>query len=287
MPIQFSCPHCGKQTVVADQFGGQTGPCAACGGTVTIPLADAKAMGPASSSGGSGGASVLFVVLGVVGACFLVCGGLVALLVFPAVNAARAAAKRQVSMNNMRQIGLALHNYHDTHRTFPPAVVTDADGKPLYSGRVLLLPFLEQAPLYEQFDKSKAWDSPENLPISMKVIPTFVDPASKRTEKNRSDYSFVTGTQTIFYGKQAVSMMSITDGTSNTLLIIENAAGPNSWAAPQEWNADSGTLPPGNHPKVILGGFADGSVRALEPSKIQPYIKQLTNRQDGMPLPPF
>jgi hypothetical protein len=97
----------------------------------------------------------------------------------------------------------------------------------------------------------------------------------------------VTGTQTIFDGSQATSMMTVTDGTSNTIMIIENAAGPASWAAPQEWNSDSGQLPPGNHPKVILVGFADGSVRPMEPAKIQPFIKQLSNRQDGQVVPQF
>ena len=61
---------------------------------------------------------------------------------------ARAAARRMQSMNNMKQLSLALLNYHDTYGQLPPAVVTDANGKPLYSGRVLLLPFFEQAPLW-------------------------------------------------------------------------------------------------------------------------------------------
>jgi type II secretory pathway pseudopilin PulG len=286
MPIQFSCPNCGKQTVVADEFGGQTGPCAACGAMVTIPPATFKPMGP-TGGGGSGGASVLFVVLAIAGVCVLLCGGLAAALVLPAVQSARGAARKAQSMNNLKQIALALHNYESVHRTFPPAVVTDADGKPLYSGRVLLLPFLEQDGLYQQFDKSKAWDSPENLPISMRMVPTFIDPASKRTEPNRSDYVFVTGTGTIFDGKQAVPITAITDGTSNTLMLIETSTGPANWAAPQEWNADSGQLPAGNHPRVILAAFADGSVRQLEPSKVQSFIKQLTVRNDGQAIPNF
>jgi hypothetical protein len=282
MPIQFACPHCGKQTVVADQFGGQTGPCAACGATVTIPLASMP-MGP-PSSGGSGVGSVLMVVLAIVGVGVLVCGGLVAALIFPALGKARGAAKRMQSLNHIKQISLALHNYHDTHNTFPPAVVTDADGKPLYSGRVLLLPFLEQSGLYNQFDKSKAWDSPENLPITMQAIPTFQDPASKRTEPNRSDYVFVTGAGTIFDGNKAARINSITDGTSNTLMIVQTSAGPANWAAPMDWNADNGQFPPSDHPQILIG-FADGSVRGVEPARVQPFVKQLTNRSDGQAIP--
>ncbi len=286
MPIQFTCPHCQKQTVVADQFGGQTGPCAACGAQVTIPQAAMHAMGPTSSTG-SGGASVLFIILAVVGVGGLVCAGLLVALLLPAVQSGRGAARRMQSQNNLKQVGMALHNYHDTYNTFPPAVVTDANGQPLYSGRVLLLPFMEQNSLYEAFDKNKAWNSPENLAISEQMIPTFCDPASKSTVRNRSDYVFVTGAGTIFDGDKSINMAGITDGTSNTLMMIETATGPTNWAEPKEWNADTGTLPAGNHPRVVLVLYADGSVRAVQPQAVQGFLKQLTTRNDGQVIPQF
>jgi hypothetical protein len=140
MPISFTCPLCGKQTMVADQFAGQTGPCGACGGTVTIPLPlpDSPLEPAAGSSrgGGSGAASVLAVVLGMLLAGALLCGGIGYFVLKPALQQAQAAARqaalRTQSSNNLKQLGLALHMYHDTYLTFPPAVVTDADGTPLY-----------------------------------------------------------------------------------------------------------------------------------------------------------
>ena len=58
---------------------------------------------------------------------------------------------------------LALHNYHDTHGLYPPAVVYGDDDKPLYSWRVLILPFVEQDALYKEFHLDEPWDSPHNI----------------------------------------------------------------------------------------------------------------------------
>ena len=67
------------------------------------------------------------------------------------VAAAQQAAGSAQQKNNLKQIALAMHNYHDVHRTFPPAYQADASGKPLLSWRVLILPYLEQDALYREF----------------------------------------------------------------------------------------------------------------------------------------
>ncbi len=292
MPINFTCPNCGKQTVVADQFAGQTGPCTACGVKVTIPLGTGFSQGPPggfppgpTQKSSSGGASVLLIVLGVLAVVGFLCAGVAFLLLLPAVSSARTAARRMQSMNNLKMLGIALHNYHDTHGTFPPAVVTDADGKPLYSGRVLLLPFMDQGALYDRFDKSKAWNSPENQSITSTMIKVFQDPADKNNLN--CDYVFVTGTGTIFDGNKSCSINSITDGTSNTIMMVQTAAGPSNWAEPTEWNVDSSPVPNGNYPKIVLVLFADGSVRPIMAQQMQSAVNQLAKKSDGQVIPDF
>lgn len=284
MAIEFACPLCGKQTVVADQYAGQSGPCANCGGQITIPKSGLGAKGPTTASGSGGGAKVLFVILAILGVGALVCcGGVGALFLFGR-SQVQVASQRMQSTNNMKQIGIALLNYHDTHGEFPPAVVTDKDGKPLYSGRVLLLPFLGQGQLYEAFDKSKAWDSPENVGFSNTVIATFLDPASKSSKTARSDYVFVTGQGTLLDGNK-VRITSVTDGTSNTIAVVGTNSGPDSWAAPGEWSVDSGAVPGSNHDGKILTLYGDGSVRLLRLQYFQQNMRALATRAGGEIVP--
>jgi hypothetical protein len=180
MPIQFTCPYCGKQTLVADQFIGQSGPCSGCGQTITIPGAPSKAM-PISRPAPvprrtTGSGSNVGVVLAIVGACFFglfVCGGVLLALLLPAVQAAREAARRTQCSNNLKQIALAFHNYHDTYKTFPPAYIPDENGRPMHSWRVLILPFLEQQALYNMYNFDEPWDSPANAMVTSTAIPVF------------------------------------------------------------------------------------------------------------------
>jgi Protein of unknown function (DUF1559). len=278
MPISYSCPHCGKQFSVAEQYAGQTGPCAACGQTITIPMGMPPAgyYAPRPSSGG--GASLATVLILVIVVLLAIPGVLIALII-PAVGAARQAAKRAQSSNNLKQIALAMHNYHDVYKCFPPAVVTDANGKPLFSGRVLLLPYLEQAPLFQSWDQTQAWDSPANKALSQMMIPTFHDPADEGP-LGQTSYLFVTGKGTIGEAGTKVSFMNVTDGTSNTLMFVEVKGSGINWAEPRDWDAST-PLPAGNHKSGNLAGWADGSVRSLAPGTPPATIQAATTRAGG------
>jgi len=283
MPIPYSCPHCGKQFSVADQYAGQTGPCAACGKPITIPLpGGGYAYAPqAGTTGGGGGMLVL--VIAILG-CLFVCGGIGVALLLPAIQAAREAARRAQSSNNLKQIGLALHNYHDTFGCFPPAVVTDDDGKLLYSGRVLLLPFLNQEAMYNQFDKSKAWNSPENVALSQTVIPIFVDPSSANSPVGQTDYLFVTGKRAIFEADTRIRMADVTDGLSNTLAIVEVKNSGVNWAEPRDLTIGQPmSLPAGNHPGGNNVLFGDGSVRFMSKTVSPTVIRSAATKDGGEP----
>src|SRR5437763_4528344 len=112
-------------------------------------------------------------------------GVLVALLL-PAVQAAREAARRSQCMNNLRQIGLALHTYHNTFKVFPPSYLTvpggspsmrkpdpdSGDAGPGWTALMLLLPQMEQSNLYNSFDlNTPSWSSKNTLPAQQSVKP--------------------------------------------------------------------------------------------------------------------
>jgi type II secretory pathway pseudopilin PulG len=280
MPISYSCPHCGKQFSVADQYAGQTGPCAACGQTITIPLGLGMPSGGgyAPRPAGGGGASLATVLILVLVVLLAIPAVLAALLI-PAVGAARQAARRSQSSNNMRQLAIAMHNYHDVHGCFPPAVVSDASGKPLYSGRVLLLPFMEQANLYNLWDQTQAWDSPANQPLSQTMIATLRDPADIGPQ-GQTSYLFVTGKGTIGELGTKVMIQNITDGTSNTIMFVEVKGSGINWAEPRDWDAST-PLPQGNHKAGNIVGFADGSVRPIAAETPPASIQAATTRAGG------
>jgi len=283
MPIAYSCPHCGKSFSVAEQFAGQTGPCAACGKPISIPgAAGGYAYKPQPTNGG-GGLAIIAVVLVVL---LVMCGGGAVALVIPAMRSAQQAARRAQSSNNMKQLALAMHNYHASYNAFPPAVVYDSNGKPLYSGRVLLLPFLEQGNLFNAFNKDEAWDSPANQHLTNMKLQVFCDPAAPPAG-TQTDYLFVTGPGTVMENKPGgMRMADITDGTSNTLMMVEVKGSGVNWAQPGDLEiAGPMQLPPGNHPQGNIAAMYDGSVRFIRTDTSPQTIHALATRSGNEVVP--
>ena len=139
-------------------------------------------------------------------------------LVFPAIQRnPREAARRMQCSNNLKQIGLALHNYEQKYKMLPPAYTVDAEGKRLHSWRTLILPYLEEAALYAKVDFSKAWDDPANETVRSKKVPAYRCPSNQSSEGNTT-YLAIVGDRNILRPKQGRAFTEVVDGLSNTVM---------------------------------------------------------------------
>lgn len=203
-------------------------------------------------------------------------------VMLPAVVSARAAAERVTSINNMRQIALAVLNYESAYGKLPNNIYDDR-GRALLSWRVRLLPFMEQAALYDQFHLDEPWDSEHNKPLSETVLQVFTAPGSRPDGKTR--YLALVGEKTLFPGEKEIGLAEVTDGTSNTILVVEaapDAAVPWSKPADIEFNPQQ----PFRDIKSAQGRFAiamnDGSCRMLQNATIdEDTMRALATRNGG------
>ncbi len=181
-------------------------------------------------------------------------------LLLPAVQQAREAARRAQCKNNLKQLGLALHNYHDSHSVLPPGrLVTQVDGSGhCFAAYAHLLPFLDQAPLYNQIDFNSNPDVgfanaipvSTNLPVLLCPSDPFIilQPATATAPASAvHNYPLNTGTTHpistrnasgtpvtgIFFENSCVRFRDVTDGLSNTVCISETLrsqlGGPTTW----------------------------------------------------------
>ena len=133
---------------------------------------------------------------------------------------------------NLCGIKLALHNYHSQYGSFPPAYVADANGRPMHSWRVLILPFMEQQSLYAQYDFTEPWDGPNNIKLLNSMPNNFACPSRSSRPTNLTSYVVITGPGTMFPGAGSVSSADVTDGMPDTLMIVEVANVNIPWTAP-------------------------------------------------------
>ena len=282
MPIQFICPHCGTTTDVADMVAGQTGPCAKCGQPITVPSAGGGFVAPPRSS------NKLIVILMILAIATVV---LLPIAAIKVVIAAKTAARRIQCTNNIKQIALAMHNYAAANKCFPPAYVADKNGKPLYSWRVLLMPYIEGDFPVKAFRFNEPWDSSNNRKITETEIKVFQCPkASHPAGDCTTDYMIVVGKQTISDGPHSRKLSEITDGLSNTIMIVEVADSGVHWAEPKDLEFDkidfkiNGLKKPGigsHHPGGCNVAICDGSVRYMPNSTAPEKVKALLTIDGG------
>jgi nitrate reductase gamma subunit len=206
-------------------------------------------------------------------------------LLIPAAQKMRSSAKRSMSANNLKQIALAMHNYHSVHNCFPPAVIMGPDGKTPHSWRVELLPFLEQTQLYQSYKMDEPWDSENNRKILAQMPRTFS--ADSGAVTTTTSYFVLTGKDTIFSGKEGTKIQDITDGTSNTILVVE-AKGDVPWTKPVDLAYDAKKPLPkfgGYFTEGFNAAFADGSVHFIVPATAEQTLRAMITKAGGEVIP--
>lgn len=234
-------------------------------------------------------------------------------LLLPAVQQAREAARRTQSRNNLKQLGLALHNYHDTYNQFPPGIVAGQD-KPedSISWYAPLLPYMDQAELAKKLDQKKKWNDEANKTIGQTAIQAFRNPSATDVKADgyaQADYAGVAGLGKdgpkkkvsdkgagfFAYGR-ATRIRDITDGTSNTVTVGEIVKDRGPWL-----QGGTGTIRPlvekpyiggpdgwgGNHTGGSMFLMGDGSVRFISQNVDPKTMEALVTIQGGETIGDF
>jgi prepilin-type processing-associated H-X9-DG protein len=204
-------------------------------------------------------------------------------LLLPAVQKVREAAARMKSSNNLKQMVLAMHNYHDANGQFPAAAICDKQGKPLLSWRVAILPYIEANNLYQQFHLDEPWDSEHNKKLLPLMPPIYQIPADPNPSKENTYYRVFVGNGALFELCKPTRITDITDGTSNTIMIVE-AGESVPWTKPEGLEFDPqkplpkmGTF----HAGGFNAAFADGSVRFIRSGVAEATLRALITRAGG------
>ena len=316
MPISFACPHCGHHTDVAEEHAGQTGPCSECGRRITVPPLQGASDHNPSSAGASPatttpamGATVRseptvskssgMVIALIVGAVLLagMCVIGAGVLGFRALSSRVATLSTPVQCQaNISRILLALESYHDRTGSYPPAYSVDAQGRPLHSWRVLILPDLggrEEQDLYDQIDLAKSWDSPGNSILHTEMPSVYGCPDDFGTASSYASYVVVNGTGFVFDGRKMTKRGEIVDAVSDTIMIVETYAGDINWMDPRDLEIDeledigfNGGFS-SNHFNGSHVGVADGTVKTVSSLMDPDELRALLTINGGETVPPW
>jgi hypothetical protein len=321
MPISIRC-DCGKTLKVDEQYRGKKVKCPACGTSVLVqdvsdtgvqadaPTKASVAVGdaetprrrkPLERPAAKGRSTILYIGLGCGAAALLGCligGGGAGWFIYARVQESERTEEKQrkeqkrrddqaASLNNLKQLTIAVLAFHDVQNRFPRSGEPPQGnpiGPPVLSWRVHLLPYVEQGPLYVQIRLNEPWDSAHNRQFWNRMPSIYQLPG--KPNDGKTYYQVFRGNDSVFPDKGSIRITDITDGTSNTLAIVEAADSVN-WMQPTDipfqLNQPKLLDRVGNHwgDDTFAASFCDGTVRNLrrtmQPRTLEALITRAGN----------
>jgi hypothetical protein len=242
-----------------------------------------------------------FAITGIVIVAFISSATSAVHFLFPFVSTPREVGRRMQCRNNLKEIALAMHNYHDVHLSFPPFET----GNVPVSWRVTLLPFLGGQRSIAGYQNDQPWNAPPNDAFAMDLIHQYSCPSDyyARDGQGRwfTAYSMPTGLHTVGDNPLGTTFRQMTDGAGSTILLVEACGAQIVWTEPRDVDVDKrpagvnlkGTKPGDSagwlssyHPAGTFVALADGSVRLVSASTDPKLLKKLVTINGGEKIGP-
>jgi hypothetical protein len=162
----------------------------------------------------------------------------------------RREAECERCTGNLQQIGLALHEYHDAYGAFPPAYVADAQGKPMHSWRMLIMPYLENTMWYAGYDWNEPWNGVKNQRLLATVRPSayFCPLHTEHRARGLTSYLAVVGRGSVFPpAGRCTNPLFVPRGAVTQIMVVESADSDIPWMEPRDLDIDQPAGAPGPH----------------------------------------
>ena len=201
------------------------------------------------------------------------------------------ATRRSRCHSHLKTLASAMHEYHDDHGTLPPHAIYSEDGTPLLSWRVLLLPYLDEGELYEEFRLDEPWDGPHNARLLARRPTAYAAPGVWPGGGPRGTfYQVFIGEGAAFEGRKGLRLpQDFPDGLSNTILIVE-AGEAVPWTKPEDLPYAADRPLPELGGLRLRGGFlaalADGSIRSISKRISEETLRAAITRNGNDTLGP-
>jgi hypothetical protein len=201
----------------------------------------------------------------------------------------RSAAYADRCRANLSRISQALHAYHNQYGMFPPAYFAGPEGQPAHSWRVLLLPFLGEQNLYEQYRFDEPWDGPHNRSLLDKMPDVYACPAATRNRTSTTNYRAVVGRATAWPEKHSARLEDIRDDIAETIHVVESANPTIAWLEPRDviaWHARYryGMSSAHGRAREFFVVMVDGTTRLITRDLSRDNFRSLLSIDGGRPL---